>query len=109
MDIDDESPLLPFSSPPSEVIRALEDDLCSHPRASRRVVLVPHSPGGTPESVQDLQDPTPSVTDLPTWGPVFATQVELPVPCVQVPFDIACKFRSRSPGVSKRNHRGFVR
>ena len=46
----------------------------NHPRASRRVVLVPQSPGGTPVSVQDLQDPTPSVTDLPTRGPVFETQ-----------------------------------
>ena len=31
---------------------------------STRVVLVPQSPGGTPQSVQDLH------------GPVFATQVE---------------------------------
>ena len=39
------------SSPPSEVIRALEADLCCHPRASRRAVLAPKSPGGTPQSV----------------------------------------------------------
>ena len=32
------------SSPPSEVLRALEADLCSNPRASRRVVLVPPVP-----------------------------------------------------------------
>ena len=32
------------SSPLGEVIRALEEDLCSHPRASRRVVFVPQSP-----------------------------------------------------------------
>ena len=44
VDTDDQQLLLAHSSPPSEVIRALEEDLCSHPRASRRVVLVPQSP-----------------------------------------------------------------
>ena len=49
----DEEPLLPPSSPPEEVIRALEADLCSPPRASKRVVFVPQSQGGTPASIQD--------------------------------------------------------
>ena len=50
------------SSPPSKVIQALEADLCCHPRASRRVVLAPQSPGGTPQSVhnRDLGSPTGS-------------------------------------------------
>ena len=37
------------SSPPSEVLRALEADLCSNPRASRRVVLVPSPLTGHPD------------------------------------------------------------
>ena len=58
----DDHPLVAQSSPPGEVIRALEEDLCRHPRASRRFVLAPQSPGGTPVSIQD---PTPSVTEFP--------------------------------------------
>ena len=42
---------------PREVIRALEEDLCCLPRASRRVVLAPQSPEGTPQSVHDRRDP----------------------------------------------------
>ena len=48
----DDHPLVAQSSPPSEVLRAHEADLCGNPRASRRVVLVPQSVGGTPRSVQ---------------------------------------------------------
>ena len=85
-----------------EVFRALEEYLRSHPLASWGVVLVPQSLGGTPESVHDLQDPIPPVTDLPTWAPVSATQVELPVPSVQVP--------STLPAISgAADHRRFVR
>ena len=51
--IDTDDPLVAQSSPLGEVIRALEEDLRSHPRASRRVVLVPQSPGGTLVSIKD--------------------------------------------------------
>ena len=66
------------SSPPSEVIRALEADLCCHPRASRRVVLAPQSPGATPQSMHDGRDPV-----SPT-----RSQVELSVASVHVPSTI---------------------
>ena len=65
------------SSPPSEVIRELEADLCCHPRASRRVVLAPQSLGGTPQSVHD-RDP----------GSLTGGHVELSVPSVHVPSTI---------------------
>ena len=67
---------------PSEVIRALEADLC--PRASQRVVFTPQSPGGMPQSVRDRRDPV-----LPT-----GVQVELSVPSVPAPATIPAKFRS---------------
>ena len=59
-------------SVPREVIRALEEDLCCLPRASRRVVLAPQSPEGTPQSVHDRRDPV-----SPTGG-----QAELSAPSV---------------------------
>ena len=74
------------SSPPSEVIRELEADLSCHPRASRRVVLAPQSPGGTPQSVHD-RDP----------GSLTGGQVELLVPSVHVPSTIPA-----SSGVVRR-------
>ena len=67
------------SSPPSEVLRALEANLCSNPRASRRVVLVPQSLDGTPR-VFDVQEPDPSVNDSVIRGTTI--QVE---PSEQVP------------------------
>ena len=71
-----ESPPVPSPSPPSELVRALESDLCSHPRASRRVVLVPQSPDGTPRSVHDAEDSFPSGTQ----DPVQAMQVFPTIP-----------------------------
>ena len=62
-------------SVPREVIRALEEDLCCLPRASRRVVLAPQSPEGTPQSVHDRRDPV-----SPTGG-----QAELSAPSVYAP------------------------
>ena len=58
-----ESLPVPSPNPPSEVFRALEADLCSHPRASRRVALVPQSPDGTLRSVHDVQDSVPSLAN----------------------------------------------
>ena len=61
---------MPPSSPPEEV-RALEGDLCSPPRASRRV-LVPQSQGGTPASIQDARETLLStilVEDVPSTFP----------------------------------------
>ena len=69
-----ESQLVPFPSPPSDLIRALESDLCSHPRASSRVVLVPQSPDGTPRSVHDAQETVPSGTQGP--GQAMPIEVE---------------------------------
>ena len=69
-----------ISSPPSEVIRALEADLCGPPRAFRRVALVPQSPGATPDSVVDVPEPY--------GGSVDATQTELSASSVQVPSTI---------------------
>ena len=52
----DSEPLWPPTSPPEEVIRALEADLCSPPRATRRVMLILQSQGGTPSSIQDARE-----------------------------------------------------
>ena len=75
----DEEPLLPPSSPPEEVIRAHEADLCSPPRASRRVVLVPQSQGGMPASIQDARETLPSKTldeaDVPSTFPASSGAV----------------------------------
>ena len=60
---------------PHEVLRALEEDLCSLPRASRRVVLAPQSTGGTPQSAHDRRDAV-----SPTGG-----QAELSAPSVYTP------------------------
>ena len=78
----DEEPLLPPSSPPEEVIRALEADLCSPPRATRRVVLVPQSQGGTPASIQDARETLPSTTIVESAADVPST-----FPQVQEQFD----------------------
>ena len=64
----------------SEVLRALEADLCSNPHASRRVVLVPQSLDGTPRLVHDVQEPDPSLNDSVIRGTTI--QVE---PIEQVP------------------------
>ena len=67
------------SSPFGEVIRALEEDLCSHPRASRRV---PQSPGGTPASIQDRQDLAsegfPELAPLPVDGTIVDSTEDKP-------------------------------
>ena len=62
-------------SVPHEVLRALEEDLCSLPRASRQVVLAPQSTEGTPQSLHDRRD-----TVSPTGG-----QAELSAPSVHTP------------------------
>ena len=52
--------------------------MCSHPRASKRVVLVPQSPGETLQFVPE--DPVPSLHDTSSAeSPISATQVEPPV------------------------------
>ena len=71
----DEEPLLPPSSPPEEVIRALEADLCSPPCATRRVMLIPQSQGGTPTSIQDARETLPSEVDLPSTFPASSGAV----------------------------------
>ena len=71
----DEEPLLPPSSPPEEVIRALEADLCSPPRATRRVMLIPQSQGGTLSSIQDARETLLSEADLPSTFPASSRAV----------------------------------
>ena len=74
MDTDDAQPLIrrlesPSDvEPPSEVIRALEEDLVGHPRAGqafRRVALVPEDSQGTPRSVQDREPPSSVPISVP--------------------------------------------
>ena len=84
---------LPLSSPPSEVVRALEADLCSHPRASRRVVLVPQSPDGTLRSVHDVVDLAPSVNGSVRRCSVLVSPI-LVEPSVQVPSTIPASSRA---------------
>ena len=94
-----DSPPLPLSSPPSEVVRALEADLCSHPHASRRVVLVSQSPDGTPRSVHDVVDLDPSVNGSVRWGSVLVSPI-LVEPSVQ-PLTVPA-----SSGAVRDVHRG---
>ena len=51
--------------------------ICGLPRASRRVALVPQSPGATPDSVVDVPEPY--------GGSVDSTQMEMSASSVQVP------------------------
>ena len=59
LDVEPMPPLVP--SPPSEVIRALEEDLFSHPRASRRVVPPKGHPSQCPRTSCTLEVPAISV------------------------------------------------
>ena len=55
--------LPPFSSPPREVIRSLEEDLCALPTSIQACCVGASVPGASPDSVFDVPEPSGSSVD----------------------------------------------